>query len=150
MNKLKEIIKIAQIHVTRIEWAMAKLKESFPLKKNDILDLSDQELLLIELLVSRFAKLQDFIGNKIINEFLRSTQDYTDNLTMLDKLNKLERIEIIETVDIWEEMREVRNHITHEYPDEPALTAKYLNQIFDLTPKLLDIFNRIKTRIDSK
>lgn len=64
----------------------------------------------------------------------------------LDKINKLERLGIIENVELWKEMRDARNHIAHEYPDHPELTALYLNKVFDLAPKLLKFFDTIKNK----
>jgi hypothetical protein len=147
MSKLDEIIKIADIHLDKIELAVFRLRDIFPLNEAKVSNFSEQEVMLVELLISRFAKLQDYIGRILINFVLKNVGDYEDRMTMIDKLNKLERLEIIESAAIWEQMREARNHIAHEYPDEPALTAKYLNQIFDLTPYLIQILNRIKRYI---
>jgi uncharacterized protein YutE (UPF0331/DUF86 family) len=146
MNKLHNMIKIADIHAARIKMAVTGLQNFFPLTTGKIPNLSDNEIMLIELLISRFAKLQDYLGRIIIDEFLKKTGDYSDDLTMIDKLHKLERLKIIESADVWENMRRTRNHISHEYPDAPALTAKYLNQIFTLTPKLLNILEKIKEK----
>lgn len=143
-DKLNEFLKIADIHVDRINFALRKLNKTFPLQENEIVDLDENDIPLFELLVSRFAKLQDFIGRKIIDEYLQTQGEYSEEHTMLDKLNLLEKFGIIESVQEWQKMREVRNHLTHEYPDHPELTAKYLNQLFELTPKLILIFERIK------
>jgi hypothetical protein len=67
---------------------------------------------------------------------------------MIDKLNKLEKLSIIENSSLWFELREIRNHISHEYPDNPSATAKYLNQLYVAIPKLLSILDNIKARID--
>lgn len=144
MNKFHEMVKIGDIHADKIELALAELKPIFPLDKHKIIKFSIQELLLIELLGSRFAKLQDLLGKKIINEFLLLAGELIDDLTMLDKINKLERLNIIESAELWKEMREARNHISHEYPDAPELTAQYLNQIFVLAPSLLMFFRDLK------
>ena len=144
MNKLDEVMKIADIHVNRIELALFKLRDIFPLNEKKLLNFSEEELMLVEFLISRFSKLQDYIGRILINFVLKYTGDYEDRMTMIDKLNKLEKLGIIESVAMWEEMRDARNHIAHEYPDKPALTARYLNQIFDLTPELLKILDNIK------
>ena len=146
MNTLKEMFKIADTHVRKIDLAFEALKSVVPFDQKKVLDLSIQDSLWVELLISRFAKLQDFIGKKMIDQFLKMTKDYSDNMTMLEKLNQLKRLEIIPSVDVWEQMREARNHIAHEDPDEPALTAKYLNQIFEFTPQLIEILNHIKYR----
>jgi uncharacterized protein with HEPN domain len=68
---------------------------------------------------------------------------------MLDKIHKLERLEIIENALIWKEMRNVRNHVTHEYPDHPHFTAADLNKIIMLAPELLKILDNIQNRINS-
>lgn len=144
MNTLHEMIKIAEIHADRITLATQTLKKIFPLDADKAARLNQQELLWVELLVSRFAKLQDFLGKTLIDAFLSSIGEYTDNATMIDKINLLERLEIIENAEIWKLMREARNHISHEYPEHPELTARYLNQIFDLAPKLLNILGKIQ------
>jgi hypothetical protein len=147
MNTLKEKIKLADIHATRMTMAMDELKPIFPLCETKIANLNKQQFLLLELLTSRFTKLQDLIGRKIIDEFLLSKEEFIDTDTMIDKINKLERMQIISNAQTWSHMREVRNHIAHEYPDRPELTARYLNQLFDLSPKLLAILHNIKNKI---
>jgi hypothetical protein len=123
MIKINEMIKIAQIHCTRINFAISNLSVIFPLSKDKIDNFSNEEVLHIELLISRFAKLQDYIGRILINEFLKCKGEDYLNLTMIDKINKLEKLRIIDNAEIWQAMREARNHISHEYPDMPELTA---------------------------
>ncbi|MBS0236471.1 MAG: hypothetical protein JSS50_03935 [Proteobacteria bacterium] len=146
MSKFDDMIKIADRHADRIEMALLWLRYLFPIDARKVKDLTDQEFSFIEVLINRFAKLQDYLGAKVFDEFLRLVDDYSEDATTLDKLNKLERLKIIENVDLWRQMREVRNHIAHEYPDDPALTAKYLNQIYILAPKLLGILETLKRK----
>lgn len=149
MNKLDEIIKIADIHVSRIQSAMKRMRYLFPISGKRVGELLEEELVWLELLVSRFGKLQDLIGSKIIDLFFEGQGENIDNFTALDKINKLEKIGIIEDSEIWKEMRKVRNHISHESPDNPELTAKYLNQIVDMVPQLIEILNRLKRECQS-
>lgn len=146
---LFEIIKIADIHAARINMALEDLKVVLPFDQHKIGTIQKQNLLLIELLVSRFGQLQDLLGVKIIDTFLKDQAENIDGLTMLDKIHKLERLGIIEDAAIWKDMRQARNHAVHEYPDHPELTANYLNQVVALAPKLLDILNKIKARSGS-
>ncbi|QFY90670.1 hypothetical protein D5125_15010 [Magnetovirga frankeli] len=37
---------------------------------------------------------------------------------MLDMLNRLEKLHIIQDVETWDKLREIRNDITHEYPQD--------------------------------
>jgi hypothetical protein len=147
MNKVLELIKIADIHADRIFFAIDKLRSIFPISAENVQKFSEQELLLIELLTSRFAKLQDFIGAKCIDAFLDSKAEMIAQMTMIDKINKLELLGVIETADLWFKMREVRNHLSHEYPDNYEIIAEFLNQVFVLAPKLLELLHNIKKKI---
>jgi uncharacterized protein YutE (UPF0331/DUF86 family) len=144
MNKLSEMLKIADIHAGRIKNAIAGLKNIFPISAKQAGQLPEDVFLLTELLTGRFAKLQDLMGAKLIDAFLEDQDETTANMTMIDKVNKLEKMGIIESAELWREMRQVRNNIAHEYPDHPELTADNLNQIFALAPKLLELLENIK------
>lgn len=146
MNKLHEIIKIADIHASKIRLAMNEIKDIFPIDEHKVETLNQEKFLFIELLVGRFSKLQDSIGEKIIDAFFEEKDERVDDLTMIDKLNKLERLRIIDDAEIWKKMRRVRNYLTHEYPELPAKTAKYLNVLYTLAPKLLEILENIKKK----
>ena len=144
MNKTSELVKIAEIHVTRIQDSIYLLKNTFPVNAEKVKNFTSQELFATEMLSSRFSKLQDIIGRKLIDLFLISQEEFAENLTMLDKINKLERLEII-TADLWKKMREIRNHVAHEYPDHPEISAYYLNQLFEVAPSLIELLNKIKS-----
>ena len=147
-QKLSEIMKIADVHASRIEYSIKSLKNIFPVVPEHIENFSEKNFLLIELLINRFAKLQDFLGTKVIDIFLEASGELTTNsLTMIDKINKMEALGIIENSRIWFEMREIRNHLAHEYPEHPENTAKYLNLVFIMAPKLLDFYYKIKHKI---
>lgn len=144
--KIEDLINVADIHASRIKLAIEGSRKLFPLSKDKIEELLDTHLMCLELLTSRFAKLQDYIGNKLSTELLKLTGDYSETMTMIDKINSLERLGVIANSQDWQKMREVRNHISHEYPNEPALTAKYLNQTYELAFILLKILENIKQK----
>jgi hypothetical protein len=132
MNKFVELIKIADIHVNRINLAIKHTNHLFPINALKLKALTEEELAWIDLLINRFGKLQDFIGAKLIDIFLDMQEEYSNELTMLDKINKLEKFGIIENAELWKEMSKMRNHIAHEYPDNPEILAFYLNQMLEL------------------
>lgn len=144
MNKFDELIKVADIHAARIKLAMEKIVHILPFEAQNIENMSEEDIAWVELLVSRFSKLQDFIGRKIIDAFLEAKKEMVDDLSMIDKLNKLERLDVIDDVSVWQDIRDARNHLTHEYPEHPELTAKHLNQMVALIPKLLSLFEALR------
>ncbi len=147
MSKSVEILRIADIHATRITDVMRKLQYMFPISEEKVKALSDEELFMVDFLVNRFAKLQDYIGSKVIDLFFEVSGETTEGLTIIDKLHQLEKIGILEDAEIWLKMRKIRNHIAHEYPDHPELTAKYLNEAFVIAPQLLLLLKNLKARL---
>jgi hypothetical protein len=145
-KNLKEILEVADIHVNRIKLAETKIQALYPFDADKIRVLDDNALAWIEVLIHRFGKLQDLIGSKLIDVFLDLNQESMPTQTMLDKLNKLERLGIVK-IDLWTQMRDARNHVAHEYPNDPALTAFYLNQLIDLIPKLLELYRMLSDKI---
>lgn len=147
MNKLSKIIDIANVHGAKIIDAKAHISKLFPVDKNTMTNLSKIDFLWIELLVSRFGKLQDILGAKIIPLFFEEHQTNIQNMTMLDIINLCEKVGIIKNAALWKEMRSIRNHVESEYPDHPELIALYLNQLYDLIPELLSILDNIEKRM---
>ncbi|MBS1988189.1 hypothetical protein JST56_04310 [Candidatus Dependentiae bacterium] len=143
----EEIIKIAQVHEKRLSYALKSLVHLIPFTAEKVLNLNEHDFLVVELMTNRFSKLQDFVGSKIINLFLDVSQEPHEALTMIDKLNKLEKFHIIDDKDVWQEMRELRNHLAHEYPDQPELVAQFLNQTYSFSQELLQILSKLLERI---
>ena len=147
MTPLDGFLTIADIHGKRITQALKHLKALRPFDADTIAAMTEQDVLYAELLVSRFAKLQDFMGHKLFDLLLQQEQEYDQNLSLLDKLHKLERLGIISHSTLWQDMRQMRNHATHEYPDHPELTATYLTMLIDYAPHLLQVLEAVKARL---
>ncbi|MEK6749726.1 MAG: hypothetical protein AABY83_11035 [Pseudomonadota bacterium] len=68
---------------------------------------------ILEAYVSRFGRLQDTIGDKLIPRALSALVEKTGS--MLDNLNRAERLGWLDSVDAWVATRELRNKLVHEY-----------------------------------
>lgn len=69
-----------------------------------------------------YLKIQDRIGRKLFRLALQQWRELDpDSMTMLDILNRLEKLGIIESVETWDELRELRNALAHEYPEDAQL-----------------------------
>ncbi len=134
---LQSIIDVAEIHAKRLKYAMKKLSSYFPISPEVIVALSDDELPLFELYTSRFSKLQDLIGNALFPKLLASVGEPVDEMTFIDRLNRLEKLGVLDNAENWMKLRQIRNHLSHEYPDQPEITAEYLNDAFDFGRILL-------------
>ena len=147
---VRSLIEISKIHEKRLNFALTNLAEIFPIDEEKFSHLSDEEFLLVELLTNRFSKLQDFIGSKLINVVLDKLGEFKTDLTMIDKINKLEKFHHMKNADLWQVFRELRNHLSHEYPDNPALFVTYLNKTYVLSSELLNCLTKLLEVIDFK
>lgn len=147
MKELDETIKIALLHQERMERAAEYLQNFFPISAEKLEHLTFDELAILELYTSRFAKLQDQIAQKVFTLLLQLLGELESGMSFIDKLNRLEKLQIIDSAEQWQKLRWVRNHISHEYPDDPEIMANYLNDAYNMKSLLIDCLQRIIRRI---
>lgn len=145
-NNLKNASEIAEIHANRLEKALFHIKD-LNITANKLAHLDDASLGFLELLTSRFAKLQDLIGTKIFSEILIALQETSENMSNLDKIYRLEKIGILPSAKDWILMRAMRNIVTHEYPDNPELMYINIKKTIEYAENLLQYWQSLKARI---
>lgn len=141
------ILKIADKHVMTLQSTLDDMAANYPFTEKFIVNMDKNDLRTLDTLTGRFGKLQDLVGSKIIDIYLQSQSQGIEGLSILDKINKLEKLYILDDASIWKDLRDIRNHITHEYPDKPAIAAKHLNNAYELAPKLIAIYQKIAAEI---
>jgi len=114
-----------------------KSKKLFPITENELNNISKEDWELLELLIGRFSKLQDMLGSKIFRGII--DLDFEEAGSMRDTINKMEKKYIINDVSDWVLLRKTRNDIIHEYVPRGEKAAETLNNVFLLTPALLEI-----------
>lgn len=138
---------IAEQHNKRLSWAIKKMASIMPLTAERFENLSDDELAFFDVFATRFSKLQDILGVKILPLILELTLEPGEYKTFIDKLNRLEKMGAIPASDDWEVFREIRNQFTHDYPNNPELNATLLNVAYEQGKKLQSTFEYIKKYI---
>jgi len=74
-----------------------------------------QEKAALDAYLKRFSSIQDFLGAKIFASLLEiSGISYRE---MSEVLYLVEKEEIIDSLDNWIELREIRNELEHDYPE---------------------------------
>jgi len=78
--------------------------------------LKPEQKAILDAYLKRFASVQDFLGAKIFNLLLDvSGIGYTK---MSEVLYYIEKEGIIDSLEDWIELREVRNELEHDYPED--------------------------------
>ncbi|MGA9046619.1 hypothetical protein [Sulfuricurvum sp.] len=75
-----------------------------------------EEKAILDAYLKRFASLQDFLGAKIFPLLIEISGMGT--VKMSEVLFMMEKEGIIDSFDNWMELREIRNELEHDYPDE--------------------------------
>ena len=124
------------------------IEESLEVLKTPIVDyesLSQLEKFALNALIFRFSKLQDLIGAKIFRSFLEYSGFSTQGVSYFDILKEMEKEGIID-IDSWSELRELRNTIAHEYPEENDEMVESINLFIDRSHTLVEIANILEKK----
>jgi len=99
----------------------------------------------LDAIAFRFSKIQSILGEKVFKLFLEELGYIVEEKSFLDILNELEKLNIIER-KTWIKLREIRNRVSHEYPDEIEEIIENLEKMIDS----FDIFEKIYLKIKEK
>lgn len=72
---------------------------------------------MLDAFVSRFSRLQDTLGDKLLPALLRVSLEKTGS--QLDNLLRAEKMGWIDSAESWIDIRMLRNKLVHEYMDSP-------------------------------
>lgn len=115
-------------------------------------DLADKPELAerLEAFVSRFGRMQDTLGEKLLPRWLQALAETPGSL--IETLNRAERLGVLESTERWLEARKLRNRLVHEYMTDPGQFAEDLLLARDYSRMFIDSHNRLvefaKRRMD--
>ncbi len=111
---LSAIVLECKKHLKRLNHAYNKILPLIPFTGNKVSILSDEEIEHLDQYIFRFSKLQEAIGQKLFKAVLMAFGEDIYNKSFIDIFNRLEQLEIISDFDQWDNLRELRNDISHE------------------------------------
>ena len=133
-NKTREIIKTevaSQLGTEKEARYLERTANRLNLLNIDLpwvesLDNNDLNSEMLDAFVSRYGRLQDTLGDKLLPAILRSSLEKTGS--QLDNLLRAEKLGWIESTQAWIEIRELRNRLVHEYIESPNDLLSALQQ----------------------
>ena len=99
----------------------------------------------VDAFVSRFGRLQDTVGDKLLPALLRALGERMG--AAIDNLDRAERLGLLPSADEWMTIRRLRNQMIHEYIEDPVVLADALQAGHDSVPLLLDTAGRMHAEI---
>jgi len=144
---LNEVIETSYLHLNR---AKDNYNEMIEFSIDQTIYQDKEKIKTIDAFIFRFIKLQDFMGEKLFKEVLKSVGEYKDNMALIDCLDKLEKLEIIAQADQWMNYRAIRNKLTHEYStnQEEMISGIQLAMVYFSEINIL--LNNINTYLQEK
>lgn len=148
-QEIEETIKTCDIHRARMLHASKSLDSDFPLTLSKYENWNENKIAFCDQLIYRFSKLQDSMG-KLFRLTLEAMQEDTEKMTFKDILLRLEKLGLLEDHNMWIELRELRNTLSHEYPENQDEIIQGLNQLKSQLFVIENILNQTKEYIHSK
>jgi len=121
---------------------------SFTLEQATQLEHNPQLAEQVEAFVSRFGRLQDTLGDKLLPELLTALGEKTS--AVIDNLDKAERLNFIASAEEWMTMRFLRNQMVHEYIEDPAILNSAILSAHQFVPKLISSANAMINEIEQR
>jgi uncharacterized protein with HEPN domain len=145
---LKQKIEQCEFHLDRLNFAFSKIKPYYPFEEKHFPLKCYEDIAYLDMFTTRFAKLQDYMGEKLFPAVLNVLGNTHESLSYIDILNALEKNHILESAIKWRDLRNLRNKIAHEYPNSYAEQCRTLNKIMDSFSYLENTLNTIKTKLE--
>lgn len=124
MRPLVDLLKECDLHLLALQEAMGRCPK--PLAVQHLISRDSDLVAALDQFAYRFIKLQDVMSVQLFRRFaLDVLHEPVESVPTLDVLNLMEKYGYLSSVLRWQEIREVRNQITHEYsldPDELIVT----------------------------
>lgn len=133
-------------HIERIKRALRNIEHYFPLTEDIYNNFTENDIDWFDQLIYRYTKLQDKIGESLIKNIciMLEGESQSYKRTFIDYLNILEAHSIIENTLVWENLRQLRNELTHEYNNDSTKQVSMLNNLKSSVEVLIAIFDKIE------
>lgn len=146
MNRLELALWEADRHASALASALAEWKAVPPQNLQEVEEDTAKRRLADQLLF-RFLKLQDSLGERLVPATLEALlEPESGRQAMLDKLNRLDALGYLR-VDDWLQWRDIRNRLSHEYPEEPDIRWATLKAAVSAAGDMLSAYRAWRQRL---
>jgi hypothetical protein len=145
--RIQVIIDECDIHAQRLQDAYSRLLPLFPFTEKTLVNMNKDDLAYLDMLIGRFAKLQDTIGGRLFPEVIIMLDPKFEGRTHIDILNRLEKSNLLKSAKEWKIIRDFRNKLTHEYPNKPEIVVENINKSLNYIQDLLAYWKTLKPQV---
>lgn len=136
-ERLRFLLRIVRAQVRHLQQTDERLFNA-PLSAASLTELEADVSLAerIEAFASRFSRLQDTLGDKLLPALLAAAGETPR--TVIENLDRAEKLGWVASADRWMSLRKLRNQMVHEYVEDMVILADALNFGHESVPLLRD------------
>ena len=123
-------------------------EEPFTLEKARTIDNDDDLSERAEAFVSRFSRLQDTLGDKLIPLILEALGEH--QAAAIDNLDKAERFSWIHSADEWFAIRRLRNQMVHDYMEDLNILISAIQTAQEFVATLTNTTQKLHDEIQKR
>lgn len=138
---LEQALAAAQRHLQLLQSALSDLPLPLTVAALGVAD--TQTLRTLDQAVLRYLKLQDVMGQHVLPSFATKVMaEPIEGAPFIDLLQRLEKRGILVATQ-WLATRDLRNQLTHDYPDDAQRRADILNKLPAQTALIAAVLSRL-------
>lgn len=144
--RLAFLVRVVQKEIEHLEYADQQVfSSSFNRSNLENMENLPELALKIEAFSSRFCRLQDTLGDKLLPSLLLALGETANALLM--NLDKAEKYGWLTSVEQWISLRQLRNKMIHEYIEDPGIFYSALLTAHDNLSLLKDFADHLSKQV---
>ena len=144
--RVKALVRIVGKELEYLQQTDARLfSEAFTTERAALLDRDPDFSERVVAFVSRFGRLQDTLGDKLIPLYLQLIGEKPK--AFVDNLDRMEKLEVVDNANEWPRMRRLRNQMVHEYINDVNVFVKAINEAHDFISSMASTAHRLSNDI---
>lgn len=148
-TELRSAIKACDLHETRMRYAWQRVEPEMPFEEASFEALDAERVSLLDQWIYRYSRLQDTLGQKVMPLLLQLLAEDSEAMPLIDRLGRMEKLGLL-SADQWLYLREVRNILTHEYPENLQERLAILRTLPDCSQAISDIWCGIREFLNQR
>lgn len=129
LERVKFLSRVVKKEIHHLNYSASKVfNQPFTVERAKKLANDQEQAEQVEAFTSRFCRLQDTIGDKLLPAWLEILSERSN--VAIDNLDKAEKIGVLPSVELWLELRQLRNQMIHEYIEDLTLLVDALQAAY--------------------
>lgn len=142
LERLAFLVRVVEKEIRYLSYSSNQVfSEPFTLERTNSLSTDDQFAQQLEAFSSRFCRLQDTVGDKLIPTWLKMLQEPVG--AAIDNLDKAEKLGVLVSVDAWLEIHQTRNLMIHEYIESLEVLTTAVNLAYQQQQQIINCAKNI-------